>query len=70
MDVDEYLAPLLADIDAEDLARFIDIVGDVSGQAVLWLMRSLRQDAPIRSTAKCWEWRDASAVRWPLTLSP
>ncbi|RDL36343.1 Uncharacterized protein BP5553_05695 [Venustampulla echinocandica] len=39
MDVDTERAPLLADVGAEDLSNFIDIVGDVSGQAVLWLMR-------------------------------
>ncbi len=44
MDVDDDRAPLLADVDAENLAKFIDVVGDVSGQAVLWLMRSAQTE--------------------------
>jgi NADPH:quinone reductase-like Zn-dependent oxidoreductase len=40
MDVDPERAPLLADIDAQDLTSFIDTLGDVvPGQAVIWLMR-------------------------------
>ena len=39
MDVDTERAPLLADVGAQDLVHFVDVVGDVSGQAVLWLMR-------------------------------
>ncbi|KAK3936080.1 hypothetical protein QBC46DRAFT_420398 [Diplogelasinospora grovesii] len=40
MDVDPERAPLLADIDAQDLTSFVDTLGDVvPGQAVLWLMR-------------------------------
>ena len=44
MDVDDSAPPLLADVDAENLARFTDFVGDVSGQAVLWLMRSAQTE--------------------------
>ncbi|THC91810.1 hypothetical protein EYZ11_008725 [Aspergillus tanneri] len=44
MDVDDERAPLLADIGSEDLANFIDIVEDVSGQVVLWLMRSAQTE--------------------------
>jgi NADPH:quinone reductase-like Zn-dependent oxidoreductase len=40
MDVDGEGAPMLADVDAQTLATFINVVSDVSGQAVLWLMRS------------------------------
>ncbi|KAI0124129.1 putative polyketide synthase [Xylariales sp. AK1849] len=39
MDVDAERVPILADVGADDLAAFIDLVGEVSGQALLWLMR-------------------------------
>ncbi|KAH8660627.1 putative polyketide synthase [Xylariales sp. PMI_506] len=39
IDVDTDGDPLLADVDAQNLSAFIDVIGDVSGQAVLWLMR-------------------------------
>lgn len=58
MDVDGS-APLLADLNAEDLASFIDILGDASGSAVLWLMRSAQtecsdpQNGKILGMARC-----------------
>ncbi|KAH6649117.1 acyl transferase domain-containing protein [Truncatella angustata] len=39
MDVNDEHAPILANVGADDLTTFIDLVGDVSGQALLWLMR-------------------------------
>ena len=52
-------APLLADLSAEDLANFINVFEDVSGQAVLWLMRSAQtecsdpQNGKMLGTARC-----------------
>jgi len=44
MDVDSSLAPLLANVDADNLASFIDMIGDVSGQPVIWLLRSAQTE--------------------------
>ncbi|KAI5468189.1 putative polyketide synthase [Mariannaea sp. PMI_226] len=44
MDVDNSCSPLLANIDADNLASFIDMVGDVSCQAVIWPMRSAQTE--------------------------
>ncbi|KAM0343561.1 hypothetical protein ACHAPU_008456 [Fusarium lateritium] len=44
VDVDASSPPLLANINADDLAGFIDMVGEVSGQPVLWLMRSAQTE--------------------------
>ncbi|KAK4185845.1 hypothetical protein QBC35DRAFT_502794 [Podospora australis] len=39
LDVDDECRPVLADVNAENLTRFIDLVGDVAGRALLWVMR-------------------------------
>ena len=39
LDVDDECPPVLANVSPEDLATFIDLVGDMSGRALLWLMR-------------------------------
>ncbi|KAK6827594.1 hypothetical protein PG987_010935 [Apiospora arundinis] len=39
MDVDDTRPPVLTDIGADELMSFIDLIGDVSGQLLLWLMK-------------------------------
>ncbi|KAL4906190.1 hypothetical protein BDW74DRAFT_139610 [Aspergillus multicolor] len=43
MDVD-IDTPMLTDIDADNLAAFINFAEEISGQAVVWLMRSAQMD--------------------------
>ncbi|KAK5657863.1 hypothetical protein OQA88_2411 [Cercophora sp. LCS_1] len=40
LDVDDERLPVLANVSAENLSSFIDLVGDVAGRALLWLTRS------------------------------
>ncbi|KAK8110195.1 Nonribosomal peptide synthetase 14 [Apiospora kogelbergensis] len=39
MDVDDIRPPVLADIGADRLSTFIDLIGDAAGQLLLWLMK-------------------------------
>ncbi|KAI1333951.1 acyl transferase domain-containing protein [Xylariaceae sp. FL0016] len=67
MDVDDKRAPVLADVSADDLTSFIDLVGDFSGQLLLWLMRPAQtqcadpQYGQIPGVARCIHNLDAGA---------
>lgn len=59
LDVDDESPPVLANVNSDDLTSFIDLVGDVSGQALLWLMRPAQtqcedpQHGQIIGVARC-----------------
>ncbi|KAL4874704.1 hypothetical protein BJY04DRAFT_233401 [Aspergillus karnatakaensis] len=44
MDVDGRAGPLLVDINSEDLTNFINMAEEVSGNALVWLMRSAQTE--------------------------
>lgn len=59
LDVDDEQPPLLANVSADDLTSFIDLVSDVAGRALLWLMRPAQtqcadpQHGQITGVARC-----------------